>query len=527
MSKRIFFENDARARLLKGAKIAYDAVKVTYGPKGRNVGIGRDYTTSIVTHDGVTVARSIDLPAVDDDTLGQNMGVEFMREVSSNLDRTGDGTTSAPVLTYNIFAEACRLIAADYNPQEISSQLNACLPLLISSLDKITETISSNDVNRVAEIATISAEDPEIGRIIADVVNTIGKDGIISVDISKARETFSEIVEGYTYDKGYASPFFITDVTRQEALYEDIDIMVLDTKLNDPNDIFVNLSTRLSKNRPRTLIVCEDISPEALSFLATNKNNGSLDVVVAKAPGYGAQRSELLEDIATLTGATVIKDFETDNMEKMGLATKVIVGKNSTTIIGDAHFADAVSSRVLALKAQLEKEDSEFDKDRLNKRIAALTGKVAIIKVGGASEAEINKRKDAVDDAVGAVKAALAEGIVPGGCTTFLHLATLIDESTPGNRIIKKALRQPFLQLMENSNLNGPAMLAEIDKASWGMGYDVMHPETLVDMKIAGIIDPTLVIKEVIINSISVASINATLGLINVDIPEKPLEFRD
>lgn len=527
MAKRIFYNDDARARVLKGAKTIYDAVKVTYGPKGRNVVIGRDYTTPIYTHDGVTVAQSIDLPIVDDDTLGQNVGVEMIKQAASNLNKTGDGTTSVTILTYNILADACRLIAADYNPQELRSQIECQLPALIKELDKMTEKIESTDIKRVAEIATISAEDPAIGAMIADLIAEIGKDGVVSVEVGKGRETTPEIVEGYTYDKGYSSPFFITDITKQEAFYEDVAVIIINTKLDNLNQIADILTSLLAKNRRRVLIICDDMTPDTLSLLCTNKQDNNIDVVVAKAPGYGAQRTELLEDIAILTGATVITDFETIDIGLVGAAAKVIVTKNSTTIIGKKELANDVEARVNSLKSQANLEESDYEKERYQKRIASLTGKIAIIKIGGASESEIEERKYRVDDAVAATKAALAEGIVAGGCTTFVNLAKFVPETTPGSRILKKALRQPFLQLMENSSLNGQAMLYKLDKSRPGFGYDVNNALKLVDMKASGIIDPTLVIKEVLSNAVSIASVAVTMGALIVDIPEKPLEYRD
>ena len=532
MAKKVFYGDDARTRVLGGAKALYDAVKVTYGPKGGNVVIAKSYGGPTVTHDGVTVAEGVGLPENDDETLGYKVGAELIKQAATKLNKVaGDGTTTVTVLTYNILKEANRLIAAGHNPQELRKGIEEAGREVVAELDKISESIEGKNA-RVAEVATISAGSQEIGELIAGVIDKIGKDGVVTVEAGQGLEMESEVVEGFSLDRGFTSALFVTDINRQEAVYDKPAIVITDKKLSSIQDVAPILEKLAQAGKKDLVLIADEVEGEALSVMVLNKLKGVFNSVAVKAPSFGDRRKEILEDIAVLTGATVISEergmnFDNVGLDVIGSARKVIVGKDETTIIEGAGAKKEVESRIGLIVAQSDNAQSSYDKSELDKRAAALSGKVAVIKVGGASETEIDEKKFRVDDAVAATKAALAEGIVAGGGVTLVNLANNIktegtDSVSAGKLILKNALKQPFVQIMKNAGLNSEALLAQVEAAKPGNGINVMTPEKgLIDVKKSGVIDPARVTKEAVQNSVSIASTAATMGALVVDIPEK------
>ena len=531
MAKKVFYDDDARARVLGGAKALYDAVKVTFGPKGRNVVIAKGYGGPTVTHDGVTVAEALDLPEVDDETLGYKVGAELIKQAASKLNKVvGDGTTTVTVLTYSILKEANKLIAAGHDPQELRKGIEAAGAEVIAKLDSLSESVEGK-TDRVAEVATISAGDSAIGKLIADVIEKVGKDGVVTVETSQGLELEAEVVEGFTFDRGFVSQFFITDVNRQEAVYEKPAILITDKKISNVKELLPMLEKLAAAGKKDVVLIADELEGEALSILVLNKLKGVFNTVAIKAPSFGDRRKDILNDIAILTGAKVISDdqgmsFETAELDAVGTARKVIVDKDSTTIIEGAGTVKDIKARIAQINAQAENNSSSYDKEQLGKRAAALSGKVAVIKVGGVTETEIDEKKYRVDDAVAATKAALADGIVPGGGVTLVNLAAGIttdggDSVAAGRQVLKNALIQPFLQITANAGLNSEALLAQVEAGKPGFGIDVNHPEVgLIDVKKAGVIDPTRVTKEALQSAVSIASTAATMGALVVDVPE-------
>ncbi len=532
MSKKVFYDDDARARVLAGAKALYDAVKVTYGPKGRNVVIAKGYGGPTVTHDGVTVAEAVELPEADDETLGFKVGAELIKQAASKLNKVaGDGTTTVTVLTYQILKEANRLIAAGHNPMELKRGIEAAGAEITKEISKLSESIEGKS-DRIAEVATISAGDPQIGKLIAGVMDKVGKDGVITVEAGQSLEMEAEVVEGFSLDKGWASAFFVTDTGRQEAVYEKPAIVITDKKVSSAQELLPLIEKLAQSGRKDIVLVADEVEGEALSILVLNKLKGVLNTVVVKAPSFGDRRKEIMADMAVLVGAQVITEdqgltFENVGLEVVGTARKVIVGKDETTIIEGAGKAADVKARITQIIAQADNATSEYDKEQYEKRAAALSGKVAVIKVGGATETEIDEKKFRVDDAVAATKAALAEGIVAGGGVTLVNLSSKLkadgaDSVAAGRRVVKEALKQPFLTITSNAGLNSEALLAQVEAARPGQGINVMAPDKgLIDVKKAGVIDPTRVTREAVQNAVSIASTAATMGALVVDVPEK------
>ena len=531
MAKKVFYDDDARNRVLGGAKSLYDAVKVTYGPKGRNVVIAKGFGGPTVTHDGVTVAEGIELPENDDETLGYKVGADLIKQAAKNLNKqAGDGTTTVTVLTYSILKEANRLIAAGHNPMELRKGIEQAGAEIVKELNKLAEPIEGKS-DRVAEVATISAGDAEIGKLIAGVIEKVGKDGVVTVEAGQGLELEAEVVEGFSLDKGWVSPFFVTDAGRQEAVYEKPAILITDKKISSVQEFLPMLEKLAQSGKKDVVLIADEVEGEALSILVLNKLKGVFNTVAVKAPSFGDRRKDVFRDIAVLTGATVISEdhgltLENAGLEVLGSARKVIVGKDETTIIEGAGKPSGVKERIAEIKSLSENASSEYEKEQFDKRAAALSGKVAVIKVGGATETEIDEKKFRVDDAVAATKAALAEGIVAGGGVTLVNLAGNLkvsgaDSLSIGRQILKDALKQPFLQIMKNAGLNADALLAQVESGKPGFGVNVMKPEDgLIDVKKAGVIDPARVTKEAVQNAVSIASTAATMGALVVDIPE-------
>ena len=527
MAKKVFYDAEAREKVLGGAKALYDAVKVTFGPKGRNVVIEKSYGAPTITHDGVTVAEAVDLGKEDDETLGYQMGAKLIKSAAQKLNKVaGDGTTTVTVLTYNILAEANKLIAAGHNPMDLRKGIEAAGAEIVKGINKIAEQIEGDD-SKVAEVATISAGDAAIGKLIANVISKIGKDGVVTVEQGQGLEMQSEITEGYTYDKGYASPFFVTDTQRQEATFDKPEILITDKKISAVNDIVPFLEKMAQSGRKDLVIIAEEVEGEALSVLVLNKLKGVFNTLVLKAPAFGDNRKQIMEDIAILTGATVVSSekgmsLEDSGLEVLGQARKIIATKDQTTIINGAGDAREVKERIADIEAQAETALSNYETEQYTKRAAALAGRVAVIKVGGATETEIDEKKYRVDDAVAATKAALDEGIVPGGGVTLVNLAKNIKDKSAGAEILKAALKAPFTQIMENAGLNSQALLAQVEAAEDGQGINVMTPEKgLVDLKKDGVVDPARVTREAVQNAVSIAATTITMGALIVELPEK------
>ena len=530
MAKKVFYDDDARRRVLGGAEILYNAVRTTMGPKGRNVIISKSYGNPTVTHDGVTVAKGVELDDVDDETLGHKVGAELIKEAANKMnDVAGDGTTTVTILTYHILNEANKLIAAGHNPMQLRKGLEKAAHDVLSKLGGMSENIGSKK-NRVAEVATISAGDAGIGELIADVMEKVGKDGVVTVEEGQGLTMESEVVEGFTMDRGYVSPYMVTDASRMEAVYEKPAILITESKISSIQDFLPILEKLANAGKKDLVLIAEDVEGEALGTLILNRLKGVFNTVAVKAPAFGDRRKEVLEDIAILTGGEVISEergmtFENVDLSVLGSARKVIVTKDETTIIEGAGPASAVQSRIAQINKQIEAASSEYDKENLEKRRAALQGKVAVIKVGGATETEIEEKKFRVDDAVHAVKAALDEGVVPGGGVTLVNLSQLItvdtnDSTAAGAGILKNALLEPFKQLTANAGLNAEAKLEKVLEAKQGYGVDVNKPDKMVVLKDAGIVDPTRVVKEAIQNAVSVAGTAMTMGALVNDVPE-------
>jgi chaperonin GroEL len=526
MAKKVFYDEEARRRLLAGAEILFNAVKTTMGPKGRNVVISKGYGSPTVTHDGVTVAKGIDLPE-DDETLGYKTGAELIKQAASKMnDVAGDGTTTVTVLTYHILNEANKLIAAGHNPMQLRKGLEKAAEQVIAELKGMREDISG-DNKRVAEVATISAGDGDIGQLIADVIAKVGKEGVVTVEEGQGLAMESEVVEGFTFDRGFVSPYMVTDTARMEAVYDKPLILITDKKISSVQEFLPILEKVAQTGKKDLVIIAEDIEGEALGTLILNRLKGVFNTIAIKAPAFGDRRKEVLEDIAILTGGQVISEeqgftFENADIGMLGTARRVIVDKDNTTIIEGAGSEASLNARVAQIKAQADSSSSEYEKENYDKRRAALDGKVAVIKVGGATETEIEEKKFRVDDAVAAVKAALDEGIVSGGGVTLVNLAGSISAEDAGASLLKNALVQPFVQLMSNAGLNAQALLAQVQDGKKGMGVDVNAPENgLIDVKKSGVVDPARVTKEAILNASSIAGTAMTMGALVVDIPEK------
>lgn len=530
MAKKVFYDDDARRRVLGGAEALYNAVKVTMGPKGRNVVIAKSYGGPTVTHDGVTVAEGVELADVDDETLGYSVGANLIRQAATKMNKAaGDGTTTVTVLTYSILNEANRLIAAGHNPMELRKGVEAAGAEVLSALSTLSEPVTGKK-NRIAEVATISAGDAQVGELIAEVIDKVGREGVVTVEAGQGLEMESEVVEGFTFDRGYVSALMVTDTARQEAVYEKPAIVITDKKVSSVQEFLPLLEKLAQAGKKDVVLIAEDVEGEALGILVLNKLKGVFNTVAVKAPSFGDRRKDVLEDIAVLTGAQVVSEeqgmtFENVELDVVGTARKVIVSKDATTIVEGAGTTASVESRLSQIKAQADSATSEYDKENFDKRAAALSGKVAVIKVGGATETEIDEKKFRVDDAVAATKAALEEGIVAGGGVTLVNLADKIiaegtDSDAAGRLIVKSALTQPFRQLMLNAGLNADALLAQVQAAKPGHGVDVNKPGKLVELTTAGVVDPAAVTRQAVQNAVSIAATAMTMGALVVDVPE-------
>jgi chaperonin GroEL len=533
MAKKVFYDDDARKRVLAGAEILYNAVKTTMGPKGRNVVISKAFGAPTVTHDGVTVAKGMDLADVDDETLGYKVGAELIKQAASKMnDLAGDGTTTVTVLTYHILNEANKLIAAGHNPMLLRKGLESAAQGVITKLSTLSEDIQGKKT-RVAEVATISAGDAEIGSLIADVIDKVGKDGVVTVEEGQGLQLESEVVEGFTFDRGFVSPYMVTDTARMEAVYDKAAVVITDQKISSIQE-FLPLLEKLAQTGKKDLVlIAEEVEGEALGTLILNRLKGVFNTVAIKAPAFGDRRKDILNDIAILTGAEVITEdrgmsFDNVDIDVVGSARRVIVNKDETTIIEGGGNSTEVAARIKQINAQIDQATSEYDKENLEKRRAALSGKVAVIKVGGATETEIEEKKFRVDDAVHAVKAALEEGIVAGGGVTLINLSGTIasksdddDSVIAGRQLLVKALEQPFRILLGNAGLNADEWLPQVKAGKSGFGVNLNNPTKLVDLKASGVVDPARVTKEAIQSAVSIAGTSMTMGALVVEVPQE------
>src|SRR6058998_417545 len=525
-AKYLEFSTDARARLKRGVDQLADAVKVTLGPKGRNVVIDKKFGSPTVTKDGVTVAKEVEL----DDEI-ENMGAQMVKEVATKTsDLAGDGTTTATVLAQAIYREGLKSVTAGANPMALKRGIESAVETVVTELKKISVPTSGR--KDIKQVATISANgDAEIGDKIADAMDKVGKDGVITVEEAKSLETTLETVDGMQFDRGYLSPYFITDPEKMECTIEDAYILIYDKKISTMKDLLPVLEKVAQSGRPM-LIVAEDVEGEALATLVVNKLRGTLKVAAVKAPGFGDRRKEMLRDIAILAGGQVISEelglkLENTTLNDLGRAKRIIVDKDNTTIVDGKGKAQDIEGRKAEIKAQIEKSTSDYDKEKLQERLAKLAGGVAVLNVGAATETEMKEKKARVEDALHATRAAVEEGIVPGGgvalirCLSVLESLKLKDEDEQiGVNIVKRAIEEPTRALAENAGVEGSIVVQEVRRRKGNEGYNVAADE-YTDLVKAGIVDPTKVTRTALQNAASIAGLLLTTEALVTEIPEK------
>jgi chaperonin GroEL len=526
MPKQVMFSDEGRAALLRGVNIMAAAVKATMGPKGRNVVIDKKYGSPTITKDGVAVAKEIDLK----DPF-ENMGAQMIKEVASKTsDIAGDGTTTATVLAQAIVREGLKNVTAGANPMGLKRGIDKAVDVVVEDLKRMSK--STKDKKEIAQVATIASNnDKTIGNLIAEAMEKVGKDGVITVEESKSAETVLDLVEGMQFDRGYLSPYFVTDAERMECVLEDALILIYEKKLSVMKDMLPLLEQVARAGKP-FLIVAEDVEGEALATLVVNKLRGSLHCVAVKAPGFGDRRKAMLEDLAILTGGKAITEdlgikLENIQLEDLGKAKKVLVDKDNTTIVEGAGKTGAIEGRIKQLRAQIEETTSDYDREKLQERLAKLAGGVAVVKVGAATETAMKEKKARVEDALNATRAAVEEGIVAGGGVALLRAASAIDslklegDEKVGASIVKRALEEPIRRIVENAGLEGSVVVEKV-KAEKGVtrGFDAESLE-FVDMIQAGIIDPTKVERVALQNAASVASLLLTTEALVADLPEE------
>lgn len=526
MAKDIKFNIEARDGLKKGVDALANAVKVTLGPKGRNVVIDKKFGSPQITKDGVSVAKEIELK----DPI-QNMGAQMLKEVASKTaDMAGDGTTTATVLAQAIVTAGLKNVAAGANPIDLKRGIDKAVSATVQHLKAISKEIG-DDNNKIEQVASISANnDPEIGSLIAQAMKKVGKDGVITVEEAKGTDTTVEIVEGMQFDRGYLSPYFVTNTDKMEADLENALILIYDKKISSMKDLLPILEKVVQTGKP-LVIISEEVEGEALATLVVNKIRGSLKIAAVKAPGFGDRRKEMLQDIAILTGGTVISEeqgrkLDDATMEDLGRAEKITITKENTTIVNGAGNKEEIAARVKQIRAQIEATTSDYDREKLQERLAKLAGGVAVLYIGAASEVEMKEKKDRVDDALHATRAAVEEGIVPGGGTSFIRAIDSLDnvkganeDENTGIQIIKKALEEPLRQIVTNAGLEGSIIIQKVKEGTDDFGYNA-RTEIFENLIKSGVIDPTKVSRVALENAASVASMILTTECALVDIPE-------
>jgi chaperonin GroEL len=529
MAKLIAYDEEARSHLKKGIDALADAVGTTLGPKGRNVALDKKYGAPTVTHDGVTVARDIEL----DDPF-ENMGAQLLKEAATKTeDVAGDGTTTATVLAQAIITEGLKNVAAGANPMQMKVGIDAAENALSAAIKAASVPVKGHD--EIAQVAAISAADREIGDLIADVFDKTGKDGVITVEESKTMTFETEYVEGMQFDRGYASAYFVTDTQRMEAALDDPFILITDKKISAVADMVPSLEKVLQSGKKDLLIIAEDVDGEALATLVVNKLRGIVNALAVKAPGFGDRRKEMLRDIAILTGGTVISEelgrkLDSVELSDLGRARRVVATKDDTTIIEGRGDQAAIDGRMKQIKAQIEETTSDYDKEKLQERLAKLAGGVAIIKVGAGTEVELKEKKHRVEDALSATRSALEEGLVPGGGVALINVQAELDkldlegDAKTGVAIVRRALEEPMRRLAENAGVDGNVVIENVRRQQGSqkdsnVGYNVMTGE-YVDMITAGIVDPAKVTRSAVENAASIASMVLTTEAMITDKPE-------
>ena len=516
MAKEITFNLEARDQLKRGVDALANAVKVTLGPKGRNVIIDKKFGAPAITKDGVTVAKEIELV----DPI-ENMGAQMLKEVASKTaDIAGDGTTTATVLAQAIVTAGLKHVAAGANPMDLKRGIDKAVALVVESLHKQSAAVG-DDNQKIEQVATISANnDHTVGKLIAEAMGRVKKEGVITVEEAKGTETTVEVVEGMQFDRGYISPYFVTDAEKMEAVLENPYILIYDKKISSMKDLLPVLEKTVQTGRP-LLIIAEDVDSEALATLVVNKIRGSLRIVAVKAPGFGDRRKAMLEDIAVLTGGQLISEergykLENADLTYLGRAEKVTIDKDNTTIVGGVGAKDDINARVNQIKAQMEATTSDYDKEKLQERLAKLAGGVAVLYVGAATEVEMKEKKDRVDDALHATRAAVEEGIVPGGGVAYIRTITALDgakgendDETFGMNIVKRALEEPLRQIVANAGGEGSIVIQKVKEGTGDFGYNA-RTENYENMLSAGVIDPTKVARVALENAASIAGMLLT-----------------
>src|SRR5687767_3866105 len=526
-TKDVRFHEDARTRMVRGLNILADAVKITLGPRGRNVVLDRSYGSPTITKDGVTVAKEVELS-----DKYENMGAQLLKEVASKTsDVAGDGTTTATVLAQAMFREGLKNVTAGANPMGLKRGIDAAVDAVVAELKKLSK--STKDKKEISQVASIAANnDKTIGDLIAEAMEKVGKDGVITVEESKSAETALDVVEGMRFDRGYLSPYFVTDSERMEVVLEDALILIHEKKISAMKDMLPLLEQVARSGKP-FLIIAEDIEGEALATLVVNKLRGTLHTAAVKAPGFGDRRKAMLEDIATLTGGKAITEdlgikLENIKLEDLGKAKKVVVDKDNTTIVEGAGKSSSIEGRIKQIRAQIEETTSDYDREKLQERLAKLAGGVAVIKVGAATETAMKEKKARVEDALNATRAAVEEGIVPGGGVALLRASKAIEplikklegDEKVGAMIVRRALEEPIRQIVENAGLEGSVIVEKVKAETIATrGFDADSNE-FVDMVQAGIIDPTKVERVALQNAASIASLLLTTEALITDIPE-------
>ncbi len=528
MAKQIVTGENSRQAILRGVNILADAVKITLGPKGRNAVIEKKFGAPIITKDGVTVAKEIELL----DPL-ENMGAQMVREVASKTsDVAGDGTTTATVLAQAIFREGVRTVAAGASPMALKRGIDKAVEVAVEEIKKLSREVKGD---MIAQVGTISANtDKQVGGIIAEAMNKVGKDGVITVEESKTMETTLEVVEGMQFDRGYLSPYFATDPERMECLLEDVHILIHEKKISSMKDLLPLLEQIAKMGKP-LLIIAEDVEGEALATLVVNKLRGTLQCAAVKAPGFGDRRKAMLEDIATLTGGKAITEdlgikLENVKVEDLGRAKKVSIDKDNTTIVAGAGKTSEIEGRIKQLRTQIEDSSSDYDKEKLQERLAKLVGGVAVIKVGAATETELKEKKARVEDAMHATRAAVEEGIVPGGGTALLRCLPALeklkvhDDEAIGVNIVKRALEEPTRQIAQNAGHEGAVVIGRIrDSKDENFGFNAESGE-YTDLVKAGVIDPAKVTRLALQNAASIAALMLTTEVLVADIKEEEMK---
>ena len=526
MSKQLLFDEEARAALLRGVNLISRAVKVTLGPKGRNVVLDKKYGSPTVTKDGVAVAKEIELK-----DPYENMGAQMIKEVASKTsDLAGDGTTTATVLAQAIFRGGLRNVTAGANPMALHRGIEQAVEAVVVELGKMSKSTKAK--KEIAQVATIASNNDEtIGKLIAEAMEKVGKDGVITVEEAKTTDTSLEVVEGMQFDRGYLSPYLVTDPERMEATLEDCYVLIHEKKLGSMKDMLPLLEAVARSGKP-LLIIAEDVEGEALATLVVNKLRGTFSVCAVKAPGFGDRRKAMLEDIATLTAGKAITEdlgikLENVKLEDLGRAKKVVVDKDNTTLIDGAGKAAAIEGRIKQIRTQIEETTSDYDKEKLQERLAKLAGGVAIVKVGAATETEMKEKKARVEDALNATRAAVEEGVVPGGGVALLRAATALDglkltgDEATGVEIVRRALEEPIRQIVQNAGLEGSVIVEKVMASkSAAFGFNAESNE-YVDMVQAGIIDPTKVERVALQHAASIASLMLTTTVIVTESPEE------